>query len=129
MRITALLVTLAVAAGAFGADSSALRRTKADLRAISTATESYFTDNNEYPRVKTIEELRAKISPVYIKTMPTTDGWGTPFAYRASGGEKGHYRVASAGPDRKFDPTTLDLNKQPAKSDDVVYSDVELIRP
>ena len=125
--MTALAVTLAVAAAAFGADPPEVRRTKVDLRAISTAAEAYFTDHGEYPQAKTMEDLRPKLSPGYLKTVPMTDGWGTPFAYRASRGRNGHYRVVSAGPDRKFDPSSLDLNKRPAKSDDIIYADVELI--
>jgi type II secretory pathway pseudopilin PulG len=126
MRITALTLALALLAAG---DSSEMRRTRADMRSLSTSAEAYFTDHGEYPQAKTMEELRAKLSPVYIKTVPMTDGWGTPFAYRASRGKNGHYRFVSAGPNRKFDPTSLDLGKRPAKSDDIIYADVELIRP
>lgn len=114
---------------AVAASSPEMRRTKVDLRALSTAAEAYFTDHAEYPQAKTIEELRAKLSPEYLKTVPMKDAWGTPFAYRATRGRSGHYRIVSAGPDRKFDPTSLDLRKRPAKSDDVIYADVELIHP
>ena len=127
MRMTALLVTLAAAVAAFAADPPEARRTKVDLRAISTAAEAYFTDHGEYPQAKTMEDLRAKLSPGYLESVPMTDGWGTPFAYRASRGRSGHYRVVSAGPDRKFDPTSLDLDKRPAKCDDIIYADIELI--
>jgi len=126
LRMTVLTLVLALAGAAFAADSPELRRTKADLRALSTATEAYFTDHGKYPQAKTMEELRAKLSPEYLKKVPIVDGWGTPFAYRAS---RDHYRFVSAGPDRKFHPTSLDLGKRPAKSDDIVYADVELIRP
>jgi type II secretory pathway pseudopilin PulG len=125
MRIPALALVLAFVVVA----PPEVRRTKVDMRALSTATEAYFTDHGEYPQAKTMEELKAKLSPTYLKTVPMTDGWGTPFAYRASRGKNGHYRFVSAGPDRKFDPTSLDLNKRPAKSDDIVYADIELIRP
>lgn len=125
MRIAVVALALTLAA----ASSSEMRRTKADMRYLSTATEAYFTDHAEYPQAKTMEELRAKLSPKYMKTVPMTDAWGTPFAYRASRGKSGHYRFISAGPNRKFDPTSLDLGKRPAKSDDIVYADVELIRP
>ncbi|HEV2722334.1 MAG TPA: type II secretion system protein GspG [Thermoanaerobaculia bacterium] len=127
MRMTALLVALAVAVAALASDPPEVRRTKVDLRALSTSAEAYFTDHGEYPQAKTLEDLRAKLSPDYLKTVPMTDGWGTPFAYRAARGRDGHYRVVSAGPDRKFDPSSLDLNKRPAKSDDIIYADVGLI--
>jgi len=123
MRITALALAFALLAAG---DSSEMRRTRADMRSLSTSTEAYFTDHAQYPQVKTMEELRAKLSPEYLKKVPMVDGWGTPFAYRAS---RDHYRFVSAGPDRKFNPTSLDLGKTPAKSDDIIYADVELIRP
>src|ERR1051326_3423310 len=125
MRITALTLALALLAAG---DSSEMRRTRADMRSLSTSAEAYFTDHGEYPQAKTMEELRAKLSPVYIKTVPMTDGGGPPCACRASRGKNGHYRFVSAGPNRKFDPTSLDLGKRPAKSDDIIYADVELIR-
>ncbi|HEY6137728.1 MAG TPA: type II secretion system protein GspG [Thermoanaerobaculia bacterium] len=125
MRISALVLALTLIA----IDSPELKRTKVDLRALSTSAEAYFTDHGEYPQAKTMEELKAKLSPGYLKTVPMTDAWGTPYAYRATRGRSGHYRFVSAGPDRKFDPTSLDIRKHPAKSDDIVYADIELIRP
>jgi len=123
--MTALALVLAFVAVA----PPEVRRTQADLRSLSTSAEAYFTDHAEYPQAKTMEELKAKLSPEYLKNVPMTDGWGTPFAYRSSRGRSGHYRFVSAGPDRKFNPTSLDLGKRPAKSDDIIYADVELIRP
>jgi Type II secretion system (T2SS), protein G len=124
MRMTALALTLAAAA--LAAESVELRHTKANLRTLAKAAEAYFGNHGEYPQAKTLEELKATLAP---KDVPMTDGWGTPFAYRSSRGRSGHYRFVSAGPDRKFDPTSLDLGKRPSKSDDIIYADVELIRP
>ena len=122
MRISALVLALTLIA----IDSPELKRTKVDLRSLSTSAEAYFTDHGEYPQAKTMEELKAQLSPQYLKTVPMTDAWGTPFMYRSS---RGHYRFVSAGPDRKFDPTSLVLGKRPAKSDDIISADIELIRP
>ena len=41
-------------------------------------------DTNKYPDAKKIEELRPILMPVYIRNLPTTDAWGTPFAYFVS---------------------------------------------
>lgn len=103
-----------------------VRRTREDLRSLAAAAEAYFSDHRAYPKAKTMEELKAQLSPGYLKTVPMTDAWGTPFMYRSS---RGHYRFVSAGPDRKFDPTSLVLGKRPAKSDDIISADIELIRP
>jgi hypothetical protein len=46
------------------------------------------------------EELKAKLSPKYLKNMPVHDAWGTP--YKLFNGS-----VASGGSDRRFDQKTL----------------------
>src|SRR5438045_5927489 len=60
------------------------KRSMADLRTIATATEAYATDTNRYPRVTSIEELRALIQPRYIKVMPIVDGWGHTYRYECA---------------------------------------------
>ena len=58
------------------------KRSMSDMRTISTAIGAYGTDSVFYPRgITTIEQLSPYISPVYIKTFPPQDGWGTPFDF------------------------------------------------
>ncbi len=58
------------------------KRTMSDMRTISTAIGAYGTDNVFYPRgVSVFEGLREYLSPVYIKTFPGRDGWGTPYDF------------------------------------------------
>ncbi len=53
------------------------KRTMADMRTVATAVGAYGTDNAFYPRALTdIQGLAAYISPIYIKTFPSRDGWG-----------------------------------------------------
>jgi hypothetical protein len=96
--------------------------TMADMRTAATAAEAYATDFNKYPDAKTIEELKPILMPTYIRTLPLTDAWGTVYAYIVSA-DKQHYRFVSAGPDKKFDPTSLQIGVKPAKSDDLVFED------
>jgi hypothetical protein len=98
------------------------KRTMADMRSVAIASEAYATDYNAYPDAQAIEELRPLLSPVYIRTFPNTDAWGTPIAYFVSA-NKQKYRFVSAGPDEKFDATSLKLGTPPAKSDDIVFED------
>ena len=56
-------------------DRGKQKRTMADMRSIGTAIESYAVDNNRYPVAATIGILNPLVSPIYIKTVPTTDGW------------------------------------------------------
>ena len=102
------------------------RKTMSDMRTIATAVEARATDVNEYTNVA-FEELEALIAPVYIRHMPKTDAWGTPFLYIANGE---HYRFVSAGADRRFEWSSrhLDLTQtEPRMSDsldaDIIFQD------
>ena len=59
-------------------DRGKQKRTMADMRSVGTAIESYAVDNNFYPKNMTnvgAAGVSAFVSPIYIKTVPTTDGW------------------------------------------------------
>ena len=59
-------------------DRGKQKRTMADMRSIGTAIESYAVDNNFYPKGMsnvTAAGITTHVSPIYIKTVPTTDGW------------------------------------------------------
>ncbi len=76
------------------------KRTMSDMRTISTAMGAYGTDNVFYPRITAMGQLGAFVSPVYIKTFPLTDGWGTPYDLNVdSAGSE--YTLISYGKDRK----------------------------
>ncbi|RLE26513.1 MAG: hypothetical protein DRJ61_18315 [Acidobacteria bacterium] len=77
------------------------KRTMADMRTISTAMGAYGTDNVFYPvNVSTFSALRSYLSPVYIKTFPGSDGWGTPY-YLISDTAGSEYTLISYGKDRR----------------------------
>ena len=102
------------------------------LRTVATASEAYATDNDEYPRVTSMEELRTLLEPTYIRTMPSEDGWGTKLFYVTDGE---HYRFVSAGSDRKFEwnRQVLDLEPEKVEPDrpglDVIFQDGDFIQP
>jgi type II secretion system protein G len=56
-------------------DRGKQKRTMADLRSIGTSIEAYAVDNNVYPTAADAATLAGAITPVYIKSMPQTDGW------------------------------------------------------
>jgi type II secretion system protein G len=59
-------------------DRGKQKRTMADMRSIGTAVESYAVDNNFYPKGlanAAAAAISTHVSPIYIKTVPTTDGW------------------------------------------------------
>jgi general secretion pathway protein G len=59
-------------------DRGKQKRTMADMRSIGTSIESYAVDNNFYPKNMAnaaAAAVGAYVAPIYIKTMPTKDGW------------------------------------------------------
>jgi general secretion pathway protein G len=59
-------------------DRGKQKRTMADMRSIGTSIESYAVDNNFYPKSMAnagAATIGGYVSPIYMKTVPTTDGW------------------------------------------------------
>jgi general secretion pathway protein G len=59
-------------------DRGKQKRTMADMRSVGTAIESYAVDNNFYPMGManvTASGVSTHVTPIYIRTVPTTDGW------------------------------------------------------
>ena len=59
-------------------DRGKQKRTMADMRSIGTSIESYAVDNNFYPKGMAnapAATISGYVSPIYMKTVPTTDGW------------------------------------------------------
>ncbi len=79
-------------------DRGKQKRTMADLRSIGTAVESYAIDNNYYPTANDIATMAttANVAPIYIKTMPTQDGWRHDFYVNSI---TTGYTLASGGKD------------------------------
>ncbi len=80
-------------------DRGKQKRTMADIRSIGTAVESYAVDNNHYPVATSITALEGVIEPVYIKTLPTTDGWNNAMVYQPGATSGRGYTVKSPGKD------------------------------
>lgn len=122
LRIATIVFALLATTASDSAGLAREKRTLYDIAAGATACEAYATDYGGYPKASTMAELRPLVSPAYIETLPLRDDWGTELRYFVSADLR-HYRFVSAGPDRKFDPSSLGVGKTPAKSDDFVYED------
>ena len=82
-------------------DRGKQKRTMADMRSIGTAIESYAVDNNFYPKGMAnvaAAGITTHVSPIYMKTVPTTDGWQNPWDVdsTATGSE---YTITSSAKD------------------------------
>ena len=89
-------------------DRGKQKRTMADTRAIGTAVESYAVDTNFYPissSMASISSLGAAnmgIEPIYLKLVPTKDGWGGLLYYGSDAdGAGSDYTLVSYGKDKK----------------------------
>jgi len=82
-------------------DRGKQKRTMADMRSVGTAIESYAVDNNFYPKGMSnanAATISSFVSPIYIKTVPTTDGWNN--AWDADSSATGaQYTITSAAKD------------------------------
>jgi len=69
-------------------DRGKQKRTMADMRSLGTSVESYAVDNNFYPKGMAsiaAAALSTHVSPIYIKTVPTTDGWNNAWDVDSTG--------------------------------------------
>jgi general secretion pathway protein G len=87
-------------------DKGKQKRTMADMRTISAATEAYSTDNSSYPRgAASWSALKADIDPYFIKAPPDRDGWGNSWD-AVSDSTGANYTMASFGKDAILGPRT-----------------------
>lgn len=81
--------------------------TMKDMRAINVAIGEYWKqrDDSSFP-LGNFESLKDALVPKYASELPANDMWGTPYGYVASADGQ-HFRIVSAGSDRKFERDSL----------------------
>jgi general secretion pathway protein G len=99
VAIIGILASIAMANLLNALDKSKQKKTMADVRTIGSAVEAYATDTANYPSsLGTWAALKVVISPIYFKSPPDTDGWGT--AWEVSSTATGSsYSLTSQGKD------------------------------
>lgn len=78
VAVMAIVVAIGIPNLLNAIDRGRQKRTVSGLRAIASAVEAYALDFSSYPVVSDIASLQGVIDPVYIRTMPTRDGWDHP---------------------------------------------------
>ena len=125
VAIIGILAAIAIPNLLTAMQRSKQKRTMADIRTLATGVEAYESDNNEYPKAVGV------LSPKYIKTLPTLDGWGHPFQYECLTDQTGKcsgYAIGSGAKDSRFENGVLhDAVAQPRGPTtnfdcDIVYS-------
>jgi hypothetical protein len=105
--VLGLFVAATVAAAADSpyvpSDAERARWTLQDMRSWRIALDAYKIDHKAYPAATTLDEARAAVQGIYIKSVPMHDAWGRPYLYEKT--ETG-FRLVSAGADGKFDKSS-----------------------
>lgn len=94
------------------------KKTMVSMRNVATAWEARASDYSKYNAAGIagadvsvpVDDVAAILAPTYIRSMPTTDGWGHPFGCYldsaiGSGLVANHYAIVSPGRDGIFDPS------------------------
>jgi len=68
-----------------GVRQGRIDKTQTDMRALASALESYYIDNNAYPATMHINDLASRLQPAYMLLAPTNDGWGRKMVYNSDG--------------------------------------------
>jgi general secretion pathway protein G len=120
----------AASADPLGLDPATLQ-SLGGMHTLVLACDSYRLDHESYPGPTegfvTVELLRPHLSPVYVRDLPTLDGWGHPFLYAAA---TDGLAIVTHGPDGKPDREYVSLAAlEPAEGggDDLVWSGGHLI--
>ena len=87
VAIIGILAAIAIPNLLTAMQRSKQKRTMADMRTIATAWEARATDVNRYNAAGVtfpvsgvaIADLNTYLSPTYVKTFPSKDGWGDPW--------------------------------------------------
>ncbi|HKO55597.1 MAG TPA: hypothetical protein VJ276_06925 [Thermoanaerobaculia bacterium] len=111
VAIIGILAAIAIPNLLTAMQRSKQKRTMADMRSVATAIEARATDTNDYPRVGSASELASVLSPTYMKTVRTQDGWTHGLRYECwdahNVGKCDTYALASGGKDGVFEHDAL----------------------
>jgi hypothetical protein len=128
---TSLLAAVAIPGFMRSADRGRSQETVAQLRAIAQACEQFSDDAAVYPGPTEgwvpVEKIAVYLEPVYIATLPRTDGWRNPILYWSDGGT---YRIISTGKDGKMERDwsgRVEPRTAPDADGDIVFADGELL--
>jgi len=104
-------------------DRGKQKRTMADMRSIGTSIEAYAVDTNKYPVATTAATLQPLLQPVYIKNMPTADGWANTFQVTSTTVD---YTVYSQGKDGTGSTCTAGTTS--TFNDEICFSNGQFVR-
>lgn len=113
------------------------KKSMGDMRSIGTAAESYAVDYNRYPASAASlppgpypsrplpPSMVSSLEPTYIRKLPLSDGWGSPFLYRTTP-KNDNYVIVSTG--RDGIPGTFTLGSTTSFDADIVFSNGQFLQ-
>jgi len=99
------------------------KRSMADIRTVGTAVEAYAVDMAFYPTFTESDfdaNWNGYLEPTYVKTVPRSDGWRSPFRARS---ESRFYTLGSAARDKVFE-AALNSNTYNGRTTQVMDCDI-----
>jgi len=115
VAIIGILAAIAIPNLLTAMQRSKQKRTMADIRSIATAWEARATDTNRYnaagvtlPGTNVTSTLAGILSPTYMKSLPSKDGWGNAWKFLtdqplgSSNTAAQVYMILSSGKDGSF---------------------------
>lgn len=128
---SSLLAAVAIPGFMRSGDRGRSQKTVEDMRAIALACEQFSGDAEGYPGPTEgwvpVERIAVYLEPVYIASLPRTDGWRNPILYWSNGGT---YRIISTGKDGKMERDWSGQVEPGASADadgDIVFADGKLV--
>ena len=123
VAIIGILAVIAIPKLIEAFNRSKQRATGADMRSISLGLEAYLIDHSFYPDASDIYALKDALK-VYPYTVPTEDGWITPFQYSFIAGTPGprRYSLESYGRNKIDGPANLSVGQLFDYDNDIIVS-------
>jgi general secretion pathway protein G len=135
VAIIGILAAIAIPNLLTAMQRSRQKRTMADMRTIATSWEARATDVNQYTaagiswpaRSGGVSTLESRLTPTYIKKLPTYDGWSVEFGIGSSAQS---YAVYSYGADKAQSFTATSTAAPVTTNDfdcDIIFSEGNFI--
>ncbi len=77
-------------------DRGKQKRTMGDMHALAEAIETYGIDHSSFPVASDVLSLQAILDPIFIREIPTKDGWNHDFVANSTAT---NYTIGSQGKD------------------------------
>ncbi len=101
VAIIGILAALLIPNAMTALQKAKVRGTQKDISAIAEAVAGYITDKAVPPAANGAIDntLNSALSPLYLKVLPNSDQWGTPFMIYTGDTVAGNYGISEPGQD------------------------------